>query len=151
MPPTIVSDTSCLILLQQLDELHLLQKLFGTIIITTIVAEEFGEQLPTWVIIENPQDKRQENFLGTLLHKGEASAITLAMEKGNCLLIIDEHKGRRMAKNLDLIITGTLGVLAQAKLKGHIDSLRLILEKVKQTNFRLNEDLIVATLKQVGE
>jgi len=123
-------------LLKQIGEFDLLQKLFGTVIITAIIADEFGETiLPHWITVENPKDKRQEKFLASLLHKGEASAIALAMEKGNCLLIIDEYKGRKMAKQLDIIITGTLGVLAQAKAKGYIPLLRPLIDRIRQTNF----------------
>ena len=42
MHKAIISDTSCLILLDKIGELEILNKLFGTIITTTEVASEFG-------------------------------------------------------------------------------------------------------------
>lgn len=51
MQPVIISDKSCLILLDKIQELDLLRKLYGQIITTQIVAGEFGGQLPEWVII----------------------------------------------------------------------------------------------------
>jgi len=56
MQPVIISDTSCLILLDKIQELDLLRRLYGQIITIQIVAEEFGGQLPEWIIIRNPKD-----------------------------------------------------------------------------------------------
>ena len=151
MQVTIISDTSCLILLDEIDELHLLRKLFGQVIITQIVAAEYGNELPDWVIAQNPAHRKNQLVLETTLDKGEASSIALALEKENCLLIIDELRGRKLAKQIGVTITGTLGVLAQAKQNGHILALKPLLDKVKLTDFRLSEQLIQQTLKEVGE
>lgn len=151
MPATIVSDTSCLILLDKIGELQLLQKLFGEVITTQIVADEFGKQLPDWLSIQNPTNSKNQLVLEVTLDKGEASSIALALEKEECLLIIDEHKGRKLAKRFGLTITGTLGVLAQAKQQGHITLVKPFLDRIKKTDFRLSEQLIQETLKQVGE
>lgn len=151
MQATIISDTSCLILLEKIGELNLLHTVFGEIVTTQFVAEEFGEVLPYWITIQNPTNKSSQLILETMLDKGEASAIALALETGNSLLIIDESKGRKIAKQLGLAITGTLGVLAQAKLKGHIQLLKPLLEKIQQTNFRISEQLVQEVLKGVGE
>lgn len=151
MQPVIISDTSCLILLDKIGELHLLQKLFKTIYITQVVAGEFGSNLPDWIFIKNPQDQTNQRVLETTVDKGEASAIALALEQQDCLLIIDELKGRRLARQLGLTITGTLGVLAEAKRSGHIALLKPVLNKVKQTDFRLSEQLEAAVLRLAGE
>ncbi|MDI9365773.1 MAG: hypothetical protein QM541_12535 [Flavobacterium sp.] len=47
MQKAIIADTSCLILLTNIQELDLLQKLFGNIITTNEVAEEYGLPLPS--------------------------------------------------------------------------------------------------------
>lgn len=151
MQAAIISDTSCLILFNKIGELSLLQKLFGEIIITQIVAEEFGKKLPTWIIVQNPIDLENQSVLNISLDRGEASSIALAIERKDCRLIIDEQKGRRIARQLGITITGTLGVLAEAKQSGLISVLKPVLDKIKQTDFRLSERLIVEILKQVGE
>ena len=151
MQPTIISDTSCLILLDKVEELDLLKKLFGRVVTTKTVAIEFGEALPEWINIQEPNDKINQLVLETSLDKGEASAIALAMEQNDCLLIIDELKGRKLARQLGLNITGTLGVIADAKIREHITSIKPLLQKIRQTNFRLSESLEKAILKQVGE
>ena len=102
--------------------------------------------LPDWITIQNPANKANLLVLEIVLDKGEASAIALAMEHSWCLL-----QGRKMAKQLGITITGTLGLLAEAKTKGYVPLVKPLLEKIKQTNFRLNEHLENAILKKVGE
>ena len=151
MQATIISDTSCLILLYKIDSLNLLERLFTTVITTQTVADEFGENLPKWIIIQNPKDRKNQRVLEALLDKGEASAIALALEQSNCLLIIDELKGRKLAKQLGLTITGTLGVLAEAKISGLTPLVLPLIDKIKQTDFRLSKQLEIEILKLIGE
>ncbi len=151
MLPVIISDTSCLILLHRIGELELLHKVFDTIVITQTIADEWNQPIPYWVKIENPVSQTQQLILQTTLDKGEASAIALALEKRNCLLIIDERKGRKLARLLQIDITGTLGVLAEAKRLGLVNATRPLLDAMQQTDFRLSENLIAKFLKQVGE
>ena len=51
MPAVIISDTSCLILLDKIQELAILKNLFGQVVTTQIVADEFGGLLPEWIVI----------------------------------------------------------------------------------------------------
>jgi predicted nucleic acid-binding protein len=57
MQKTIISDTSCLILLDNIGEPRILHLLFEEIIITSTIAKEFGEKLPKWVKIIDPKNK----------------------------------------------------------------------------------------------
>lgn len=151
MQRTIISDTSCLILLDKIGELQLLNKLFGRIIITTEIANEFNKELPDWFDVQCSTNKTYQRILEASLDKGESSAIALAIEQTDCLLIIDDLKGRKYAEQLGLKITGTLGVLVDAKLSGFLESVRPTLEKIKTTDFRLTVDLEKKTLMKSGE
>ncbi len=151
MHKTIISDTSCLILLDKIAELQILNKLFGTIITTTEVAAEFGQALPAWVEIKDPGNKNYQSIIEVSVDKGEASAIALAIELNDCLLIIDDLKGRKLAQQLGLTVTGTLGVIIDAKLAGIIDSVKPVLSKIKSTNCRITEQLELLVLKKAGE
>ena len=93
MHKAIISDTSCIILLDKIEELDILNKLFGTIITTREVAEEFWEPLPLWFELRQPTDKNYQSIIEASFDKGEASAIALAIELEDCLLIIDDLKG----------------------------------------------------------
>ena len=151
MQGIIVSDTSCLILLHKIGRLDILKSVFGKIIITSVIAKEFNEELPDFVEIQDPEDNNYQKILESFLDTGEASAIALAIEIVDCLLIIDEVKGRREAKSLQMQFTGTLGVLIVAKEKGIINSVGEIIDLIKETNFRVSDKLIADTLKKCGE
>lgn len=151
MQKTIISDTSCLILLDKIGELQVLNKLFGNIIITAEIAKEFDLPLPDWFEVRSPENKTYQKILEASLDKGEASAIAFAIEQVDCLLIMDDLKGRKYAEQLGLKITGTLGVLVDAKVSGIIKSVKPVLEKIRTTNFRLTEELEKRTLQSAGE
>lgn len=145
----VITDTSCLILLNKIDELYLLRKLFQSIVITEEIADEFGLQLPVWVEIRKVKNKLFQNSLE--IDRGEASAITLSMETGNSLLILDDKKGRRTANKLNLNYTGSLGIILKAKREGIIPSVRSVLDKVQTTNFRYAEKVFKEILSLASE
>jgi len=152
MPEAIViADTSCLIVLTRLNAIPVLQSLYGQIYITEEVASEFGESLPDWIKVEMVKDKRYYQILSAMLDPGEASAIALALEMKNVLLIVDEFKGRREAKRLGIEITGTLGVLVKAKQKGLIKELKPVLNQLHLAGFWISEAISEEMLKQAGE
>ncbi len=131
--------------------MNLLQSLFGQIITTPEIAEEFGETLPNWVDIIPISDKTKQQLLEIQVDKGEASAIALALESKNPLLILDDYKARKLADNLKINYTGTIGLIISAKQKGIIPSIKPLLEKIKQTNFHLTLELELQALMQAKE
>lgn len=151
MHKVIISDTSCLIILAKIGELNLLQKLYGTITTTQEIADEFGEMLPEWIIINNAQDKRHQRILELQIDRGESSAIALALEIENNTLILDDFKARKVAEKLGLRITGTIGILIKAKLNGVIPSIKPLFEKIRSTNFRISSEIELQALKEAGE
>ena len=143
MPETVViTDTSCLIALSKINALDFLSKLYCKILITKEIAEEFGEPLPSWLEIMPVADKKYLQLLEHTLDKGEASAIALAISLGDVLLIIDDLKARKEAKRLGFRITGTLGVLFNAKQKGLIPALKPFLDQLLFFNFRISQRII---------
>jgi predicted nucleic acid-binding protein len=138
----IISDTSCLIALQKIGLLNILRELYGEIIITPEVNQEFGKSLPSWIIIRIVQNMDKQSELEKILDKGEASSIALALEAKNTILIIDENKGRKIAKSLNLNIIGTIGVLLQAEKKGYVQDLIVTVLKLVNSGFHLSDDII---------
>lgn len=131
MPKIIISDTSCFILLKNIGELELLEKIYKQIITTPEIALEFGEELPNWVQVISVNDKLRQQLLEIQIDKGESSAIALALEIPNSVLILDDNKARKIAKQLGLTFTGTIGVIIRAKLDGIIPSIIPIIEKIR--------------------
>ncbi len=151
MHKTIISDTSCFIILANIGELDLLQKVYGKIITTIDIANEFGEPLPEWVEIVAVKDKLKQQILEMQIDKGESSAIALALEIEDSTLIIDDFKARKIAQQLNLSYTGTLGVIIKAKLKGIIPSIKPLLGKIKATDFRISPEIELLALKESKE
>jgi len=151
MRKVVISDTSCLIILEKIGELNLLHKLYENVITTPQIAEEFGTELPFWIEIKEVSDKQKIKILETNLDKGEASAIALALEYENSLLILDDQKARKLATQLELTYTGTLGIIIAAKKKQIIPSIKPFIEKIKQTNFHISTELELQALKESGE
>lgn len=147
----IIADTTCFILLEKIGELDLLKSVFGKVTTTPIIAAEFGLPLPTWVEIKEVQDIRLQNALQIEVDAGEASAIALCTELAPALLIVDDLEARRLAKQLNITHTGTLGVVLRAKRTGQIKNIRFVIEKIQKTNFRISEKLYQDVLKQANE
>ena len=145
----VIADTTCFILLDKIGEMELLRSLFGQVNTTTIIAEEFGSALPQWIKI-NPVENIQLPIVLDI-DLGEASAIALALEFDRCLLILDDGKGRKAARKLNLNITGTLGIFLRAKREGLISAIWPIIEKVQSTNFRYSQAILDEILSIAGE
>jgi len=47
----VITDTSCLIILDKLNLLNILPQLFAQILVTTEIASEYGQPLPEWITI----------------------------------------------------------------------------------------------------
>ncbi len=151
MPKTIISDTSCLILLKNIEELELLNKVYGKIYTTIEIATKFGETLPKWIEIKEVIDSTKQQLLELQIDKGESSAIALALETPNSTVILDDFKARKIALKLGINFTGTIGIIVKAKLIGVIPSITPILKKIQQSNFRLSSDLVEQALKEAKE
>lgn len=151
MPKTIISDTSCFIILTKIGELELLHKVYGEIITTIEIATEYGEPLPKWIQIKKATDPSKQQLLELQIDQGESSAIALALETPNCTVILDDYKARKIATKLGILYTGTIGVIIKAKLSGKIPSIKPLLKKIKQTNFRLSNEIEIQALKEAKE
>ncbi|HTD41310.1 MAG TPA: hypothetical protein VK671_11865 [Mucilaginibacter sp.] len=109
MPDVVIADTSCLIILSNINELNLLQKVYGGIMTTPDIAKEFAEHLPDWITIKSPADIQKQQILELQVDKGEASAIALALEMPGSTIILDDLQARILAEQLGITITGTIG------------------------------------------
>ena len=147
----IISDTSCLILFDKISSLDLLHKTYGTITLTPEVANEYGRILPDWTNTVPVKNKDKQREFEKLVDHGEASAIALALELPKSILIIDDKRGRTLAHELKIEITGTLGTLLKARQQGIIPKIKPFIEKLRQTDFRITKEIEDGILKKAGE
>jgi len=142
MSKVVISDTSILILFHKIDEFDVLRKVFGELVTTPEIKEEFGDNLPSWIRIESVSDRRYQKLLETQVDCGEASAIALAVEKEEALLLLDDLKARKLAKRLNLKITGTLGIIHKAKQLSVISKVKPLIDKMLLTDFRVADVIL---------
>jgi predicted nucleic acid-binding protein len=158
----VVSNTSPILNLAAIGRLEILRALFGTVSIPPAVRAEFeeasaglpesGRALPLW-IEDAPSPPREVVIpLSAFLHPGEAESIASAAELKAGLLLMDERRGRQMARDMGLTVMGLLGVLAAAKLRGFVPLVKPVLDDlVKRAGFWVSSDLYAAVLAQAGE
>jgi predicted nucleic acid-binding protein len=146
----VITDTSCLILLDKIGALPILRQVFSTVFTTTEIAKEFGLPLPEWIIVKNA-DTVLKNKFNNYVDEGEASAIALATTIDCDYLIVDDLAARKLATSLGIPIKGTTGVLLLAKQSGVIPLFRPYLNLIQKTNFRLSTRLAEQFIRDAGE
>ena len=151
MSATIISDTSCLILLTNAGRLDLLPLIFDKIYITPIIAEEYRLPVPGWIEIRTPSESQYEMFKEILFDEGESSAFALQLEIPEAILVLDDRDARKLALKLNLKFMGTLGIIKLLKEKGLILSGRQMLDDMKKVGMRLSNELEEDFLRMIGE
>jgi predicted nucleic acid-binding protein len=95
---------------------------------------------PDWLSIDDTTYPAVEG-----LGKGESAAISLAMQVGADLVLLDDKKARRTAESLGLVATGLLSVLEIASRHGWVD-LADALDRLQHTTFRATPRLLRSVL-----
>ena len=150
MQEKVYVDTSSLIILNKINALDLLNKIYSNVIITNYIQLELNEAIPSWISVELTYNIDQSFLKNFYLGLGETSIIINAI-KNNGFLIIDDLKARKIATTLRLRFTGSIGILIIAKELKLIDSVKYYLEKIQETNFRLSDALINKVLEITNE
>lgn len=155
----VVSDTSALSNLIQVQQLPILAALFKQIVIPQEVYKELCEittqkQLidnQNWILVQLATNQTKITELKQNLDDGEAEAIALALEINSDYLLIDELKGRNMAERHGIKIVGLLGILIKAKQQGILTAIKPIMEQLLIIGFRIKPTLFDRVLKEVNE
>lgn len=156
----VVSDTSPITNLIEIDRLYLLRELFSEVLIPRFVFREatFVDRHRSavlnceWIRVVELKNRDLFDDLSVDLDPGEAEAIALAVELSADLILIDESDGRIEAKEHGLVITGLLGVLVRAKKQGLIDSVRPeIARLVLEADFWVSPALVEEAASLAGE
>lgn len=159
----VISNTSPIINLAAIGRLELLQQLYGTIAIPQAVYHEIvvrgsGQsgaleiQTASWVERHHVRDTALVQRLKHHLDAGEAEAIALAIEMQADQLLIDERKGRTVAKQQGLSVMGLLGVLVVAKRRSLLETVQPALSELRTiAGFWIDPELFAQVLESVGE
>jgi len=150
----IVSDSTTLIVLLELSKIELLSNLFEKVYITQAVFNEINYKkdikLPNFFRLKKVKNQKKLDELKQLLDIGESEAIVLALEE-NMPLIIDEKKGRKIAKNLGVSIVGLLGIVLLNHKQGFISKkeAKEFLDEAVKRGFRISKKLIEEFLENL--
>jgi predicted nucleic acid-binding protein len=125
--------------------------LYQEVYITSKIAEEFQLVLPDWILIQEPGNAHIQSVLSSIVDAGEASAIALAYDYHDVILIIDDLKARKEAIRLGFKVTGTLGILLKLKNEGLIISMKQRVFQLIEFGFRISPTIIDEILKSAGE
>lgn len=154
----VVSDAGPLIALGRLDLLSLLPALYRQVRVPHEVLNE--------CLARPAQDDTQrivaavrsgwllacsaERIDAPELDLGERAAIGLALEIG-ARLLVDDRSARAYAQAHGLVVVGTLGVLVQARRRGHVVAIAPLIERLRASGQRLSHAAVADALKMAGE
>ena len=147
----VITDASCLILLDKIEYLDLLPKLFDVVITTPEIALEYGKTIPKWLKVIKVVNHKLQDELAMIVDSGEASAIALAKEIEIDYLVTDDLHARKLSLKLGLNVIGTLGILLKAKQTGLILLLKPVFDQILTTDFRITQTLMEVVLRDAGE
>lgn len=107
-------------------------------------------EFPAWMEV-HPLSGRPDPNLFDRLDSGEAAVIQLALESKIDTVCLDETKGRRIAKEVGLSVTGSLWILGQAKVAGLIETVKPSIQKALQNGIYYDDALLDRFYHRAGE
>jgi predicted nucleic acid-binding protein len=157
--PEVICDTSPIQYLHQLELLHILPALSDGVIIPPAVVDELtagrtlGVNLPdltrlAWVTMRRPASAAALPLI-TDSGPGETEVLMLALEPPAAVAVIDDALARQVAETLNLRLTGTLGLLIDAKRTGLISAIGPSLDQLHALRYRLAFHTRIAVLRRL--
>jgi uncharacterized protein len=160
---TIVSDAASLGSLALIDYLWLLEAIYGTVVISEVVARELATAKNariqavlsvSWVQVQVPTEGAIATIQqqGQQLDLGDTHTLALALQINADEVLINERRGRQVAEDLGLSVIGIVGIVLVAKQRALIPSVRRVMDTlVELAGFRINHQLYQKILKFVDE
>lgn len=155
----LVADASALIALATCDSLGLLEAIFSNVLVPETVFFEV-------TALDKPQSSRLRSYLDGKIRTvdmqrfvyldafadaGETQAMLLYKEVAADYLLIDDKRGRKVAKINEIKTIGSMGVLLQAKRVGLIPCVAPLIEQIAASSVFMSESLVQAVLELAGE
>lgn len=161
----VIADTTPIISLLKAGQLELLQKLYKSVLVPQAVYRELTKN-PAY--IKEAEIIKNANFLSVVtvknmksvsvlravsgLDEGESEALIMYDEQSADLLLMDEQKGRSVAKRLNVRHIGTAGILMLAYDKGLIQAPKVkeCIDIMLANGIRLGKGLCNTIMDYVG-
>lgn len=155
----VVADSSALVALSICDCLPLLDALFGQVTVPQAVYDEVciankseSQTLNSYLagkVINAQPAMTIEKSIG--LGKGELAAIILYKQLAADLLLVDDVRAKKVAYLNNLEVMGSLGVLLLAKKQGLIISIQPLLDRLRNSDIFVSDQLLDQVLVMAGE
>jgi uncharacterized protein len=151
-----ICNSSPLVLYAKINRLELLHTLFPLIgipdaVYSEVVSVGLGRERSKvdagailnaidagWIARLATADRARLGDLPTALGPGEVEVITLAVER-QLPTLLDDREGRRAARKRGLEVIGSAGALRLAKLRGHLTTIRPVLDELRAAGLYLSE------------
>lgn len=161
----VISDTTPIISLLKADQLGLLEKLYGNVLIPRAVYRELTDnprytkeavliKKLDFLITVEVENVKSVNILRAVtgLDAGESEALIMYDEQKADLLLMDEHKGRSVAKQLGVKHIGTAGILMLAYDKDLIqaEKVKACLDTMLENGIRIDKKICNIIMNHVG-
>ncbi len=147
---SVVINTSPLIALERIGRPDILPGLFGSVVCPRSVIDELcafpfhlradsSIEKSSWLsILPDPPEVVFRKELGA----GETAAIALAVSIKAEMIVLDDLAARRIAREIGLKISGTLGIVLAAHRRGLLDDVAGTLDDLRSAGFHLSKTLI---------
>jgi len=103
-----------------------------------------------WVELSVPANEQVVRLVADL-GPGETGVLLLALEQTDPVVILDDALARRHAEMLGISLTGTLGILLDAKRRGLVPALTPLIDDLQRLGFRLSERTRNAVVRMARE
>jgi|SRR5208337_197732 len=153
--PVVISNSSPLIALSGIDQLHILKELWHEVVIPEAVyrevvtngigkpgADKAAAACSDWIKVVSVINRSEVEALQTILDEGEAGVIALGQEIKANLLLLDNREPRMFAKAVGLPVIGTVGIIKLAWQKGFIKRPTDELYKLRINGFWIDDELM---------
>ena len=138
-----------------------LAKLIGEVIVPWEVGQELAvghAKDDTWQeiqllsgIVHRSKAIAVHPLISTQIDMGEASVIQTALDEAHDSVILDDLKARRVALSLGLQVTGTLGILLQARESGLLPSVKAAISILEKRGMWIGPTLAAKAIRLAGE
>ena len=161
MPSRLAVNCSPLILLGRISRLDLLPALAERVVVPYAVLEELKRKdHQDWLaqtVSSHPGIEAVDappvpaEVQRWKLGEGEAAVLSFCLANPEYRAVLDDLRGRRSALALGVPLSGTLGLLIEARRRELIPVARPLIAAIRGFGYYIEDHLVEAALRQVGE